>query len=141
MSQGMNDDIDGRVRDRTAGLQRAVVARLKIIAAAAIVGGFALSLAITLSASVGKQFRYSLLGESYVAFLLLGGLLALLTWRHHQTAVARLPDLLARPTGQPEVTLDGLEHWYAKGSLSASTSWEKPSVAGEEDHDPQRPKQ
>lgn len=102
-------------------------------------GGFALGLAITLSASVGKHFEYASLGESYGAFLLLGGLLALFTWWRYQAAVGRLPGVLARSTRQPEVNTTGLRHWYSKGSLSTSTSWEKPSVAGEEDQDPNRP--
>jgi hypothetical protein len=139
MSQGMDNDIEGRVRGRTAELQRAVAARFKLIAAAAIVGGFALSLAITLSDSVGKHFEYALLGEAYVAFLFLGGLLALFTWWRYQAAVRRLPGMLARSTGQPEVSTTDLQHWYSKGSLGTSTSWEKPSVVGEEDQDPNQP--
>lgn len=139
MSQGMYNENEGRVRGRTAGLQRTVVARLKLIAAAAIAGGFALSLAMTLSASVGKHFNYALLGESYGAFLLLGGLLALFTWWRYRAAVRRLPGALASSMGQTEVTSSGIGNWYSKGSLGSSTSWEKPSVAGEEDQDPNRP--
>jgi hypothetical protein len=75
----MDNDLDGRVRGRTAGLKRAVAARLKLVAGAAIVGGLVLSLAMTFTDSVGKHFEYVLLGELYGAFLLLGGLLALFT--------------------------------------------------------------
>ncbi len=135
----MEDDIEGRVRGRTAGLRRAVVARLKLIVAAAIVGGFALCFAITLSASVGKHFEYSLLSESYGTFLFLGGLLALFTWWRYRDTVRRLPDRLARSAGQPEGVATDLGRWYSQGSLGTSTSWEKPSVAGEEDPDPDRP--
>ncbi len=139
MSQDIDNDIEGRVRGRTAGLRRAVAARFKLIAAAAIVGGFVLSLAITLSASVGKHFEYALLGESYGAFLFLGGLLALFTWWRYQAAVRHLPGVLVRSKGQPEMSTTDLRHWYSKGSLGASTSWEKPSVIGEEDQDPNPP--
>ena len=139
MSQDMDSDIEGRVRGRTAGLHRAVVARLKRIVAATIVGGVALSLAITLSASAGKHFEYSLLRESYGTFLLLGGLLALFTWWRYRDAVRRLPGKLARSAGQPEGATTDLGRWYSQGSLGPSTSWEKPSLAGEEDQDPNRP--
>lgn len=133
MLRGMDDDINGRVRGRTAGLRRSMAARLKLIAAATIVGGFALSLAMTFSGSAGKHFEYALLGEFYGLVLLLGGLLALSTWWRYRASVRRLPGVLARSTGQSEVTSTRPEGFYSKGSLAASTDWEKPSVAGEED--------
>jgi len=139
MSQGMDDDFEGRVRGRTAGLQRAVAARLKLVATAAIVGGLMASLAITFTSSTGKHFEYALFGESYGAFLLLGGLLALMTWWRYRAAVRHIPDALARSTRQSGETSTRPGDFYSKGSLAGSADWEKPSTAGEDDQDPNRP--
>ena len=139
MSHGTENDDEGRVQGRNAGLQRVVVTRFKLITSAAMVGGLAISLAITFSASVGKQFEYALLGESYGVFLLLGGLLVLLTWWRYRVAVRRPLGEPTRATGEPDATSTGLGRWYSRGSLGASTDWEKPSVAGEDDQDPNRP--
>jgi hypothetical protein len=135
----MDNDLEGRVRGRTAGLRRAVAARLKLVAAAAIVGGLVVSLAMTFADSAGKHFEYALFGELYGAFLLLGGLLALFTWWRYRAALGRLPGVVARSSGQPEVTSTHLGSFYSKGSLGASTGWERPSLAGEDDEDPNRP--
>ncbi len=139
MSQDMDDDFESRERGRAAGLQRAVAARLKLVAAAAIVGGLLASLAITSSNSTGTHFEYALFGESFGVFLLLGGLLALMTWWRYQAAVRRIPDSLARSTRQSGVTSTRPGDFYSKGSLTAAADWEKPSTAGEDDHDPNRP--
>ena len=39
------------------------------------------------------------------------------------------------------MTSTRLGRFYSKGSMGASTDWEKPSLAGEDDRDPNRPPQ
>ena len=127
------DDGDGRERGRAAGLRRALVARLKIIASAAIVGGAVLSLAITFSASVGTRFQFALLGESYASFLLGGVVLALVSWRRFNAGMRRLHGAPSNTARLSQNLSSDVANWYAKGSLAPTTDWETPGVAGEED--------
>ena len=137
MSSDEGADNEGRRRGRAAGLKRGFRRRMSMTMAAAVVGGLVLSLAITFSNSVGKGFEYGLLVQLYVSLLALGGVFALVIWAKYRRAMRHLS--AASLSLQSGNVAPPSNRFLAKGSLEPSQEWEKPSLAGEDDFDPNRP--
>jgi hypothetical protein len=72
-------------------------------------------------------------------FIMLGALYALIIWWRYRSTVRRFPKTMARNVDDNAVTSTRLGAMYARGSLGPSPTWEKPSVAGESNFNPNRP--
>ena len=138
MSVAPNADLEGRIRGRAAGLQRQFRAMFLRIVAATLVVGLLVSLVLSTSSEKDSRFDAATFALFLASFFTLGALYATLTWWRYRSRVRRLPETMTSGLGEG-VDSTRRESMYARGSLSQSTAWENPSVAGEGDFDPNRP--
>lgn len=134
------DDLAGREHGRKAGLSRSYHNRLKVIAVLIFVTACGVGAAVSQPASSGaKNSGFNWLPAAGMASLviLVGILLMIQASLQYRRRIAHLSADVTRSLGHVEPPVGRAEGFFAKGRLSPAG--ETPSLAGEEDLDPNHP--